>query len=255
MRTDERIIRLLCSVDDRLTAVKKHPLAKLHPREVVTIGLLFALKGRRYRAFYRWLSAKYRHPFPALPEQSRLRRLRMNAHASTDQFLADPAILSILDSVGIELLHPRRAGRNTTPLGKKGIANHRWIVGIKLAWPINQRGEVVEWSWLPANVRDQEFRDVVAWQAGQTIALGDRGFRVRIDEDDGLPIKICGRGDWNGRFLIETIFSLLERVFQIKKLTHRTDRGMDIRLGFVAACFNWLLPITHGKLSFLDFVI
>ncbi len=46
MPTDEIIIRLLCSVDDRLIAVKKHPLAKLHPSEVVTIGLLLALKGR-----------------------------------------------------------------------------------------------------------------------------------------------------------------------------------------------------------------
>lgn len=255
MPTHDSIIRVFCIVDDRLAAVKKHPLANLHPSEVVTIGLLLALKGRSYRAFYRWLSANYRHLFPALPEQSRLYRVLVKAHGYTDQFLADPTILGIIDSIGIEVIHPRREGRNTTPLGKKGISNHRWIVGIKLAWLINQRGEVVEWSWLPANVSDQEFRDVVAWQAGQMIALGDRGFRVRADEDDGVPIKICGRGDWNCRFLIETTFSLLEQVFQIKKLTHRTARGMDMRLGVVAACFNALLQLTNGRLSFLDFVI
>ena len=101
------------------------------------------------------------------------------AHPHTDRFLADPTILWIIDSIGIELIHPRREGRSSTALGRKGISNHRWIVGIKLAWLINQRGEVVEWQWLPANVNDQEFRDVVDWQEDQTIGLADQGFRLR----------------------------------------------------------------------------
>lgn len=255
MPTDEIIIRVFCIVDDRLSDVKKHPLARLHPSEVVTIGLLLALKGIAYRAFYRWLAANYGRLFGGLPEQSRLYRLLVNAHPHTDRFLADPTILGIIDSIGIELIHPRREGRSSTALGRKGISNHRWIVGITLAWLINQRGEVVEWQWLPANVNDQEFRDVVDWQEDQTIGLADQGFRLRAGEDDGVPIKICQRGTWNERFLIETTLSLLARVFHTKRLAHRTQRGIDMRLGFLAACFNCLLQITHGKLSFLDFVI
>jgi hypothetical protein len=255
MRTDDIIIRLFCIVDDHMQDVKKHPLARLHPSEVVTIGLLLALKGISYRAFYRWLAANYGVLFGGLPEQSRLYRLLVNAHPHTDRFLADPTVLGIIDSIGIELIHPRREGRSQTALGRKGISNHRWIVGIKLAWLINQRGEVVEWQWLPANVNDQEFRDVVDWQDDQIIGLADQGFRLRAGEDDGVPIKICQRGMWNERFLIETAFSLLARVFHAKQLTHRTHRGIDMRLGFLAACFNCLLTITHGKISFLDFVI
>lgn len=255
MRTDEIIIRLFCIVDDRLGDVKKHPLARLHPSEVVTIGLVFALKGGSYRAFYRWLRANYADLFGRLPEQSRLYRLLANAQPLTDRFLANPTVLGIIDSIGIELIHPRREGRSDAQLGRKGISNHRWIVGVKLAWLINQRGEVVEWQWFPANVSDQEFRDVVAWQNGQTIGLADSGFGVRADEDDSVAIKICERGAWNCRFLVETVFSLVERVFHAKKLTHRTARGIDVRLGFLAACFNCLLAITHGRLSFLDFVI
>lgn len=255
MPTDESIIRVFCIVDDRLGHVKKHPLAKLHPSEVVTIGLLLALKGLGYRPFYRWLHAKYRHLFGGLPEQSRLYRLLTNAQRYTDHFLADPTVLGIIDSFGIALIHPRREGRSADSLGTKGIANHRWIVGIKLAWLIKERGEVVEWQWMPAHVSDQEFRDVVDWQAEHTITLADTGFRVRADEDDGVPIIICARGSWNCRFLIETTFSLLERVFHAKKMFHRTQRGIDMRLGFLAACFNCLLQITHGKRSFLDFVI
>jgi hypothetical protein len=255
MRTDEIIIRLFCIVDDRMQDVKKHPLATLYPSEVVTIGLLLALKGSSYRAFYRWLAANYAHLFGRLPEQSRLYRLLVKAYPHTDQFLADPTVLGIIDSIGIELIHPWREGRSHTAIGRKGISNHRWIVGIKLAWLINQRGEVVEWQWLPANVSDQDFRDVVDWQNDQIIGLADQGFRLRAGEEDGVPIKICQRGTWNERFLIETTFSLLARVFHAKQLTHRTQRGIDMRLGFLAACFNCLLCITHGTLSFLDFVI
>lgn len=256
MPTDEIIIRLLCIVDEALGCVKKHPQAKLYPCEVVTIGLIFALKGTSYRAFYRWFSANYAALFGhRLPEQSRLFRLLMAATIHTERFLADPTVLGILDSFGIELVHPRREGRSSRPVGTKGISNHRWIVGIKLACLINQSGGIVEWHWCPANMSDQEFRDLVAWLDSGVITFADNGFRLRADEDDGLPIKICDRGAWNCRFLIETVYSLLDRVFHAKRLTHRTARGLDMRLGFMIACFNCLLRITDGRLSFLDFVI
>jgi len=71
MRTDEIIIRLFCMVDDTLGPVKRHPQAILHPSEIITIGLLLALKGISYRAFYRWLAAHYAPLFGRLPEQSR----------------------------------------------------------------------------------------------------------------------------------------------------------------------------------------
>jgi hypothetical protein len=48
-------VHLFCLVDDRLGAQHKEPLARLYPSEVVTIGVLFALKGVSFRAFERWL--------------------------------------------------------------------------------------------------------------------------------------------------------------------------------------------------------
>ena len=56
MPTDELIIRLFCMVDDQLGTVNKRSDAHLYPSEIVTIGLLFSLKGGRFRAFYRWLT-------------------------------------------------------------------------------------------------------------------------------------------------------------------------------------------------------
>jgi len=53
----------------------KHPLARLWPREVVTFGVLFALKGRGNPVFSRWVSRDWRSWFPLLPERTRLFRL------------------------------------------------------------------------------------------------------------------------------------------------------------------------------------
>ena len=56
MITVEFITALFYEVDEQLRAIPKHPEAHLWPSEVVTLGLLHALKGVGNRAFYRWLT-------------------------------------------------------------------------------------------------------------------------------------------------------------------------------------------------------
>lgn len=46
---------LFCRVDDEMKNTPKHAQANLYPSEVVTLALLFALKGSGNRAFYRWI--------------------------------------------------------------------------------------------------------------------------------------------------------------------------------------------------------
>src|SRR6185436_16096749 len=108
MPTDEIIIRLFCIVDDRLGTVNKREDAHLYTSEIVTIGLLFALKGGRFRAFYRWLTKNYRAYFPFLPERSRLTRLLRDYAEQAFDFLAEPSFFTVVDTHGIELIHPRR---------------------------------------------------------------------------------------------------------------------------------------------------
>ena len=55
MTTEDIIIMIFCEVYDHLPEIPKHSQAKLYPSELVTIGILFALKGGHFRAFYRWL--------------------------------------------------------------------------------------------------------------------------------------------------------------------------------------------------------
>ena len=48
-------------------------------------------------------------------------------------FLAEPLFFTVLDTYGIELIHPRREGRSPRQIGKKGISNGRRMVGSN--WP------------------------------------------------------------------------------------------------------------------------
>src|SRR5574341_1210141 len=50
---------LFYAVDQERLEVPKHPEAKLYPSAVVTLALLFAIKGGGTRAFYRWVTRDY----------------------------------------------------------------------------------------------------------------------------------------------------------------------------------------------------
>src|SRR6266511_5712699 len=144
--TTEFITALFCQVDDHLAGLPKHPEAHLWPSEVVTLGLLHALKGGGNRPFYRWLTRDYRALFPHLPERTRLFRLFKTHQDWTQAFLAAPTVLGVIDTYGIELIHPIREGRSPQQIGRKGLSNHRWIVGGKLCLLVNQWGLVVAWA-------------------------------------------------------------------------------------------------------------
>jgi hypothetical protein len=129
MTTIDFITELFYRIAEAMPDAKKHSQAKLYPSEVVTLAILFALKGVGNRAFYRWVVHDYKPLFPNLPERTRLFRL-FNRHSHwARNFMAEPSLLGLIDSYGIELIHPRREGRSEQQIGKKGLSNKRWIVG------------------------------------------------------------------------------------------------------------------------------
>ena len=140
------ITALFYEVDEQLGAIPKHPEAHLWPSEVVTLGLLHARKGVGNRPFSRWLTRDYRALFPHLPERTRLFRLLKTHQDWTQVFLAAPTVLGVIDTYGIELIHPMREGRSPQQIGRKGVSNHRWIVGGKLCLLLNQWGLIVGWA-------------------------------------------------------------------------------------------------------------
>jgi len=243
--TIEFISALFCQVDDNLADLPKHPDARLWPSEVVTLGLLHALKGVGNRAFSRWLTRDSRALFPRLPERTRLFRLFRTHHDWTQVFLAAPTVLGVIDTYGIELIHPMREGRSPQQIGRKGLSNHRWIVGGKLCLLLNQYGLVVAWACDTANVADNTFQWLIRQFEERMIILSDTAFHAT--EGDPTNLKLCQRGEWEDRILIETVLSMLTLVCHFKKVMHRAWEYFHARLAFTMAAFNVLVQ-WHGLL-------
>jgi len=186
--TIDFITALFCQVDDHLSGLPKHPEAHLWPSEVVTLGLLHALQGGGNRAFYRWLTRDYRALFPRLPERTRLFRLFTTHQDWTQVFLAAPTVLGVIDTYGIELIHPMREGRSPHQIGRKGLSNHRWMVGGKLCLLLNQWGLIVGWACATANVADNSFQWLIRQFEVAGIPL--RGMEGGITQDNHLFFKL-----------------------------------------------------------------
>jgi hypothetical protein len=243
---EEFIAQLFCRVDDTLADLPKDPRSKLWPSELVTIGILFVLRGQSQRRFYHWLQCNWRHLFPHLPERTRLFRLLRRYQAWAERLLASPSLINFSDTLGIELIHPRREGRSEAQAGKKGKSNGRWIVGVKsgTAPPcpfcplLNGAGRVVDWDAETANVHDSEFQRMLS-DYPEEGKLTDQGFhRSRRRGGDCANLLVCERGQCNARMVIETVFSSWVRVWSMKKMAERQWPGIEARLAFACAAWN-----------------
>jgi hypothetical protein len=256
MSTLDFITQLFCRVDDTMRDVAKHSQASLHPSEVVTLALLFAIKGVGNRAFYQWLHNNYLPEFPALPERTRLFRLFATHGEWAERFMAEPTVLGLADSYGICLVHPTRVGRSTRQIGRFGISNKVWIVGVKLCFVLNKWGLVCGWDCATANVYDTYFHPLVRRFEDEMLILADHGFysakgvggygkRRRKEWAEPNPanpsnLKICKTEQWNARMLVETVLSMLTTVCHAKKMAHRAWSYLRARLAFTMAAFNLL---------------
>jgi hypothetical protein len=245
MTTDDIILHIFYLVATSLPEIRRHPQAKLYPSELVTIGILFSLKGGYFRAFYRWLKRDYGDWFGdgTLPERTRLERLLKTHQDWCSLLLADPTFFTVIDSYPIELIFPIREGRSEQQVGKKGRDKGRWSVGIKFCWLLNEFCRVVAWDWATMNVYDKHFHPIVKPFIGKTIVLADYGFR----DKDGVPenMKICKKGTWNERMCVETTLSMVTMVCDLKRIRNRLAKSIQARLAYVAAMFNILLDLFH----------
>jgi hypothetical protein len=243
MSDEDFITELFWRIDEALKDVPKHSQAALYPSEVVTLALLFALKGGRSRAFYRYLKKNWGKLFPHLPDRTRLFRLFVSHQYLTDRFMAEPSLLGVIDSYGIELIHPIRQGRSEQQIGQKGLSNKRWIVGGKLCLLLNHLGLVVDWDFGTANVYDAYFQPLIVKVMDTMLVLADTHFHAA--QGDPPNLKICPKGVWNERMVIETVLSMLTTICHFKKVFHRTWDQFKMRLAYTMALFN-ILTQWHG---------
>ena len=243
MTTVDFITELFHGVDNELGDAK-HPLASLYASEIVTLGLLFALKGGGQRAFWRWLVRDYRPLFPNLPDRISLFRLFNTHRHYLERFMAAPSLIGVIDSYGIELIHPIREGRSDQQIGKKGKSNKRWIVGGKLCYLLNHLGLIVDWACDTANVYDgSAFQQLVDDVADKMVVFSDLGFEKKDWQPSNL--RLCQRGEWNVRMLVEMVLSMLTYVCDFKRSRHKVWRYFETKVGFTMALFNILVQ-WHG---------
>ena len=72
------------------------------------------------------------------------------------------------------------------------------------------------------------------------VVLADTGFHAHTGDPPNL--KLCPRGTWNDRMLIETVFSMLTLICHFKKISHRAMDYVLARLAFTVTTFNLLIP-------------
>jgi hypothetical protein len=84
------------------------------------------------------------------------------------------------------------------------------------------------------------------------------GFRCKT----GIPsnLKLCLKGTWNDRMMVEPSFSLLTVICQAKKMLHRAAAYIEARLAYTAAMFTVLIGLDRQlhpdhafKLSIAEF--
>jgi hypothetical protein len=71
------------------------------------------------------------------------------------------------------------------------------------------------------------------------IVLSDTAFHAA--EGDPANLKLCQRGEWEDRMLVETVLSMLTLVCHLKKVMHRGWAYFQARLAFTMAAFNVLV--------------
>lgn len=155
-------------------------------------------------------------------------------------------MLLVSDSLGIELIHPRRQGRSAEQIGQKGKSNGQWYVGIKFCPLIGLDGRIVDWDAEEACLYDGDFQRMLQEHPDEP-KLVDRGFHKSTKRGgDCSNLIVCQRGQRNYRMIVETLFSGFVRVFGMKSITERAWKGIESHLAFACAAWNLVTDMaTH----------
>lgn len=116
-------------------------------------------------------------------------------------------------------------------------------MGGKLCLLLNKLGLVVSWASATANVPDTVFQPLIKQFEEEMIVCADAGFHAKTGDPRNL--RVCRRGTWNSRVMVETVLSMLTLVNHFKKVMHRVWHYFEMRLDWTMAAFN-ILAQWHG---------
>ena len=85
---------------------------------------------------------------------------------------------------------------------------------------------------------DAYFQPLITKVMDTMLVLADTHFHAA--QGDPPNLKICPKGSWNERMVIETVLSMVTTVCHFKKVFHRTWDQFKARLAYTMALFNIL---------------
>lgn len=274
------ILELFCSVDEfwirfepqwqrEILAAgqrQRRRAGELHPREIMTILILFQTSHyRTFKAYYtEYVQEHLQREFPKLISYSRFVELMPSVLLPLVAYLHTQmgrcTGISFLDSTPLAVCHNARiqqhrvfavdAARGKTSLG--------WFYGFKLHLVVNERGELLSFCLTRGTVDDRQpvpsLLQRVKGLCGKL--FGDKGYisqplAERLLVEQGVQLITRLRKNMRNRLLslsdklllrkraiIETIYDQLKNICQIEHTRHRSPVNFLVNLvcGLIAYC-------------------
>jgi hypothetical protein len=92
----------------------------------------------------------------------------------------------------------------------------------------------VGWACASANVADNTFQWLIQQFDGRMIVLSDTAFHAT--EGDPANLKLCLRGEWEDRMLVETVLSMLTLVCHLNITPYGRTMALDPRTPWSRRC-------------------
>ena len=124
------------------------------------------------------------------------------------------------------------------------------MAGVKFGLVVNARGQVCAWDADVACAYDADaFGHLVGRFREAMIVLADGNFhkspfhrrRDYAQDPDPPNLKLCPRGRWGERKLVETVLSMFTGTLGLKRVTERCWANLMAHLGAAVAAFNVLV--------------
>lgn len=248
------------------TTRKYHRNSTLSDAEVITILVLFHLMGYRcLKHFYQEHVCKHmRGFFPNVVSYKRFAAQQQSVMLPLTIFLKEVLLgkctgITFVDSTPLRVCKPQRIHGHKVFRGiaTRGRSTVGWFFGFKLHLLCNERGELLNFVFTPANIDDRQPLDYAAFMKNVKGKLvGDKGYiSAKLFERlfvDGIQLVTKIRKDMKNsimssydklllrkRAVIETINDELKNICQIEHSRHRSFAGFLVNLiaGLAAYCF------------------
>jgi hypothetical protein len=282
MISNDKVIQIFCSIDDfckEMTQIlnenavesdnsikRRNRKSKMSDSEIITIMILFHLKGYRcLKHFYiNHVKNHMQSDFPETVSYNRFVELQSKSVLPMVIFLQTCCLgncsgISFLDSTVLKACHYKREKQNKVFKGiaAKGRGTMGWFFGFKLHIIINERGEIIDFLITQGNVDDrQPLKDKAFHDRVFGKIFADRGY---IGKDlfeklfvDGIHLitkikknmknalmHIYDKILLRKRAVIESVNDILKNQCQIEHTRHRSFDNFITNLisGLIAYAF------------------